>query len=79
MLAGLQDVTVHRVQRRQGTLPLLRHAEQLLAGHPRGGKSVRPARHADAQGRQAVDASVQVPGVHQELRVIRATTKPVLA
>lgn len=65
--AGLPDVAVHRVQRRQGPLPLLRHAEQLLAGHRGRPQAVQPARHADAQGGQPVVASVQVPGVLQDL------------
>lgn len=66
MPGRLPSDSVHRVQRRQGSLPLLLERVQLLVGDDRGPRSVPEAREADPQGWRASPENISLPGLPEE-------------
>lgn len=65
--AGLPSHTIHRVQWRQRSMPLLRDHDQFLDGDGRSAPAVQNARAADTQGRQSPNESVKMSSLHTKL------------
>ena len=66
MPPGLPGDPLHRVQRGEGHLPLLRQQVLLLARHDPDQEHVRPAGQSDLEGGQLEKQGLQMPGLQEE-------------
>lgn len=65
--SGLPNNTFYRMQRRKGSLPLLRHTDQLLARHRRRSATIYATAARYPQGGSTANARFAMPSVYKKL------------